>query len=103
MVHQNSLRFWGDVAYERYGGLVLGHEEGARLARAWRSLHLHFCAGAPPLLGSEVHRPPAPCECSMVPGYGLPTVVLNCYCYCYCRPLCMAQLHCRRALGVSMG
>ena len=36
MVHQNSLRFWGDVAYERYGGLVLGHEEGARLARAWR-------------------------------------------------------------------
>ena len=38
MAHQNSLRFYGDVAYERYGGLVLGHEEGARLARAWRSL-----------------------------------------------------------------
>ena len=34
MVHQNSLRFYSDVAYERYGGLVLGDQEGARLARA---------------------------------------------------------------------
>jgi hypothetical protein len=34
MVHQNSLRFFGDIAYESYGGLVLDDQEGARLARA---------------------------------------------------------------------
>ena len=55
MVHQNSLRFYGDVAYERYGGLVLGHEEGARLARAWRSL--------PPCARAGLVPPPRDTPC----------------------------------------
>lgn len=34
MIHQNSLRFWNDVVYDHtYNGLVLGNEEGDRLAR----------------------------------------------------------------------
>ena len=32
MIHQNSLRFYNDVAYESYDGLVLDKSEGDRLA-----------------------------------------------------------------------
>ncbi len=34
MIHQNSLRFYKDIAYDDYEGLVLDEEEGNRLARA---------------------------------------------------------------------
>lgn len=36
MIHQNSLRFYKDVAYDTYDGLVLNKTEGDRLA----SMHL---------------------------------------------------------------
>ena len=32
MIHQNSLRFYNDIAYDNYEGLVLDEEEGNRLA-----------------------------------------------------------------------
>ena len=41
MVHQNSLRFFNDIAYESYGGLVLDDQEGARLAREYCLFWLH--------------------------------------------------------------
>ncbi len=34
MIHQNSLRFYNDVAYDTYDGLVLDKSEGDRLASA---------------------------------------------------------------------
>lgn len=34
MIHQNSLRFYNDVAYDSYEGLVLDKSEGDRLASA---------------------------------------------------------------------
>ncbi|BDA46009.1 Putative aldolase class 2 protein PA3430 [Coccomyxa sp. Obi] len=34
MIHQNSLRFYNDVAYDTYDGLVLDKSEGDRLAKA---------------------------------------------------------------------
>lgn len=32
MIHQNSLRFYNDIAYDDYNGLVLDDSEGKRLA-----------------------------------------------------------------------
>ncbi len=37
MIHQNSLRFYNDVAYDTYDGLVLTQAEGDRLASAYLS------------------------------------------------------------------
>ncbi|EIE24287.1 arad-like aldolase/epimerase, partial [Coccomyxa subellipsoidea C-169] len=34
MIHQNSLRFYNDIAYDTYDGLVLTQAEGDRLAKA---------------------------------------------------------------------
>lgn len=39
MIHQNSLRFYNDLAYDTYQGLVLDQLEGDRLASG-HSLHL---------------------------------------------------------------
>ena len=32
MIHQNSLRFYDDIAYDTYNGLVLDDSEGKKLA-----------------------------------------------------------------------
>ena len=32
MIHQNSLRFYEDIAYDTYNGLVLDDSEGKKLA-----------------------------------------------------------------------
>ncbi len=32
MIHQNSLRFYNDIAYDTYNGLVLDDSEGKKLA-----------------------------------------------------------------------
>ena len=32
MIHQNSLRFYNDIAYDDYNGLVLDDNEGRHLA-----------------------------------------------------------------------
>ena len=32
MIHQNSLRFYNDIAYDDYNGLVLDDTEGRHLA-----------------------------------------------------------------------
>ena len=32
MIHQNSLRFFNDIAYDDYNGLVLDDNEGRHLA-----------------------------------------------------------------------
>lgn len=56
MCHQNSLRFHGDVAYDReYHGLVMDENEGARLARAMdgKMTLLHRCHG-PIVTGANV-------------------------------------------------
>jgi hypothetical protein len=37
MIHQNSLRFYNDLAYETYDGLVLDQSEGDRLASEFAS------------------------------------------------------------------
>ncbi|CAL5227973.1 g11022 [Coccomyxa viridis] len=34
MIHQNSLRFYNDIAYDTYNGLVLDDSEGKKLAEA---------------------------------------------------------------------
>ena len=58
MVHQNCLRFYNDIAYDRvFNGLVMEENEGARLARelAGKRILFHSNHGA---------RPYAPCSCS---------------------------------------
>jgi hypothetical protein len=36
MIHQNSLRFYNDIAYDDYNGLVLDDSEGRKLAGGWK-------------------------------------------------------------------
>ena len=42
MIHQNSLRFYNDIAYDDYNGLVLDDNEGRHLAGTVSSLTLIF-------------------------------------------------------------
>lgn len=45
MSHQNALRFWGRVGYdERYGGIALDENEGARIGRAMEGNEVMFSA-----------------------------------------------------------
>ncbi|DBB15446.1 TPA: hypothetical protein ACH3X3_003674 [Trebouxia sp. C0006] len=44
MIHQNSMRFYNDIAYDKeYNGLVLDEDEGNRIAKVMdgRRVHLH--------------------------------------------------------------
>jgi ribulose-5-phosphate 4-epimerase/fuculose-1-phosphate aldolase len=53
MVHQNCLRFYNDIAYDRvFNGLVMEENEGARLARemAGKRILFHSNHGAPMLM-----------------------------------------------------
>ena len=43
MVHQNCLRFYNDIAYDRvFNGLVMEENEGARLAREMAGKRILF-------------------------------------------------------------
>jgi len=64
MVHQNCLRFYNDIAYDRvFNGLVMEENEGARLARelAGKRILFHSNHGARPIA-------PAPATPSQLQG-----------------------------------